>query len=127
MSIVGKSQPPSPTAWPLPPGVKTLPVNGYPMAYVEGGAGVPVIMVHGTNGDYRSFALQMEPIGARHRAIAVSLRHYYPEPWNGEGEFSSRQHVDDMIAFIAALGAGPVHLVGHSRGGHVSMHVARRR
>ena len=27
--------------WPLPPGVKTLRVNGYPMAYVEEGAGVP--------------------------------------------------------------------------------------
>ena len=112
--------------WPLPPGVKTLPVNGYPMAYVEQGAGVPLVLVHGTNGDYRSFAAQMEPLGARYRAISVSLRHYYPEPWDGEGEFSARQHVDDVIAFIAALGER-AHLVGHSRGGHVAMHVALRR
>src|ERR1700758_4119645 len=83
--------------WPLPPGVKTLHVNGYPMAYVEHGAGVPVMLVHGTNGDYRSFAPQMAPLGARYRAIAVSLRHYYPEPWDGEGEFSARQHGEDVI------------------------------
>jgi pimeloyl-ACP methyl ester carboxylesterase len=127
MSIgLERSSPSSAAPWPLPPGVKTLAVNGYPMAYVEHGAGVPIVLVHGTNGDYRSFAPQMEALGARYRAISVSLRHYYPEPWDGEGEFSARQHVEDVIAFIEALGQR-AHLVGHSRGGHVSMHVALRR
>jgi pimeloyl-ACP methyl ester carboxylesterase len=122
------SIPQSATApWPLPPGVKTLAVNGYPMAYVEQGAGVPVVLVHGTNGDYRSWVHQMEPLGARYRAVSVSLRHYYPEPWDGEGEFSARQHVDDVIAFIEKLGAGRAFLIGHSRGGHVSTHAALRR
>jgi pimeloyl-ACP methyl ester carboxylesterase len=126
VSVLEKAEP-SAAPWPLPPGVKTMRVNGYPMAYVEEGAGVPVVLVHGTNGDYRSWAPQMEPLGAHHRAISVSLRHYYPEPWDGEGEFSARQHVDDVIAFIEGLGAGRVFLVGHSRGGHVSTHVALRR
>ena len=31
-----------------------------------------------------------------------------------------------MAAFIDALGAGPVHLLGHSRGGHVAFRVAQR-
>jgi esterase len=128
MSIdLERSKPPAAAPWPLAPGVKTMRVNGYPMAYVEQGAGVPIILVHGTNGDYRSFAAQMEPLGAHHRAISVSLRHYYPEPWDGEGAFSARQHVDDVIAFIEGLAAGRVFLVGHSRGGHVSTHVALRR
>ena len=113
--------------WPLPERVKTLHVNGYSMAYVEQGAGVPVVLVHGTNGDYRSWTHQMEPLGAKYRAISVSLRHYYPEPWDGTGEFSARQHVADVIAFIEQLNAGRVFLIGHSRGGHVSMHVALRR
>jgi len=30
-----------------------------------------------------------------------------------------------VAAFVAALGAGPVHLVGHSRGGHVAFRVAQ--
>lgn len=43
---------PSPTApGPLTASVKALQVNGYPMAYAEQGAGVPVVLVHGTNGD----------------------------------------------------------------------------
>jgi pimeloyl-ACP methyl ester carboxylesterase len=37
------------------------------------------------------------------------------------------QHVDDAIAFIAALGAGAVDLMGHSRGGHIAFRVAQRR
>src|ERR1700740_651982 len=109
--------------WPLPAGVENLPRNGYPMAYVEQGAGVRVLRVPGTNGDYRSWTHQMEPLGARYRAISVSLRHYYPEPWDGEGEFSARQHVEDVIAFIEGLGAGRAFLIGHSRGGAVAMHV----
>lgn len=118
---------PASAPWPLPPGMKTLRVNDYDMAYIERGAGMPVILLHGSHGDYRSFALQMEPLGRNYRAIAASLRHYYPEPWDGKGEFSSRQHVADVIAFIEALGAGRAHLLGHSRGGHVAMHVARLR
>jgi pimeloyl-ACP methyl ester carboxylesterase len=127
MSIDVECSKPADAPWPLPAGVQSMHVNGYPMAYVEHGSGVPVVLVHGTNGDYRSWMHQMEPLGAKYRAISVSLRHYYPEPWDGTGEFSARQHVADVIAFIETLNAGRVFLIGHSRGGHVSMHVALRR
>jgi len=33
--------------WILPAGVKTLEVNGYPMAFLESGTGEPVVLVHG--------------------------------------------------------------------------------
>ena len=104
----------------------TLRVNGYEMAFVERGTGAPLVLVHGTFGDYRSWALQMEPFGARFRTIAVSLRHCWPERWDGEGDdFTVQQHEKDVAAFIAALGAGPVHLIGHSRGGHIAFRVAQ--
>lgn len=111
--------------WELPPDVKTLPVNGYEMAYLERGTGVPVVLVHGTVSDYRWWVAQMEPFGERSRTIAVSLRHFYPERWNGEGEDASvRQHANDLAAFITGLQAGPVHVVGHSRGGDVVLLMA---
>lgn len=110
--------------WNLPDGVKAASVNGYDMAYVERGAGVPVVFVHGAGGDYRSFAAQMEPFAATHRAIAVSLRRYFPEPWRGEGEFSLAQQAADLVAFIRHLDAGQAHLVGHSRGATVALYAA---
>lgn len=106
--------------------MKTLRVSGYDMAYVELGAGAPLLLVHGTLGDYRSWAPQMEPFGAHYRTIAVSLRHCWPERWDGEGDdYTVQQHTADVAAFISALRAGPVHLIGHSRGGHIAFRVAQ--
>jgi esterase len=111
--------------WELPAGVKTAAVNGYEMAYVERGTGIPVIFVHGLGVDYRHFSAQMEPFSARYRAIAVSLRRHYPEPWRGQGEFGLEQQAEDLVAFIRGLGAGPVHLVGHSLGGTIALYATR--
>lgn len=117
-------KPRSPT-WPLPEGVRSERVNGYDIAYVEHGAGVPVVFVHGAGLDYRYFSPQVEPFGERYRAIAVSLRHCYPEPWQGNGEFSVDEHAVDLTAFFRQVASEPVHLIGHSRGGTVSLYAAR--
>ena len=111
--------------WELPAGAKVLHVNGYDMAFVERGVGTPIVLIHGALSDFRYFAGAMEALSANHRVIAVSLRHYYPEPWKGDGgSFSRRQHVSDIAGFIRALNAGPVHLFGHSRGGSLVLYFA---
>jgi esterase len=108
--------------------VKTMRVNGYDLRYVERGSGVPVILVHGSLSDYRSWAAQMDPLSKRYRVIALSLRHFYPEKWDGKGDdFSIEQHAEDVVSFIVGLDAGKVHLVAHSRGGNVGLHVAKWR
>jgi len=85
-----------------------LRVNDYDMAYVEAGAGAPMVLVHGTLSDYRYWGLQMAALGKVHRLIAVSLRHHYPERWDGVGSGDmAAEHIADLGAFIAALGAGP--------------------
>ena len=107
--------------------MRFLRVGGHEMAYVEEGAGAPVLFVHGALADLRFWAPQMGAFGRRHRAIAVSLRRHWPERWDGEGDgYSTERHAEDVAAFAAALGAGPVRLVGHSRGGYVAFRVARR-
>src|SRR4051812_39475370 len=111
-------------AWPVPAGIKTMSVNGYDLAYVERGTGTPLILLHGASNDLRSFALQMEPLAKNFRVISISLRHYWPEPWDGKGEFSAKQQAEDVAAFIKALGVGKVHLVGHSRGGYIALELA---
>lgn len=101
----------------LPPDVKTLRVNGYDMAYTEHGSGPPLVLVHGSLSDYRTWAPVLADLATENRVIAVSLRHYYPERWDGKGsDLSLSEHAKDVSSFIEALGAGPVHLLGHSRG-----------
>src|SRR5688500_6166638 len=103
---------PAAAQWALPAGVKTLEENGYPMSFLESGTGEPVVLVHGAISDYRSWTGQTASPPHGFRLIAVSLRHHYPEPWNGIGEtYSVKQHAEDLGAFIETLGVGPVFLV----------------
>lgn len=106
--------------------MKTLRVNDYNMAFVESGAGAPLLLVHGSFGDYRYWTEQLEPFGVRYRVISVSLRRCWPERWDGEGAgYAIEQHTADVAGFISALETGPVHLLGHSRGGNVAFRVAQ--
>jgi pimeloyl-ACP methyl ester carboxylesterase len=108
--------------------MQTLPVNGHDMVYLEVGHGPPLVCVHGSLCDFRIWSAVLGPLTRKHRVIAPSLRHFFPEHWDGVGNtYSIAQHVDDVIAFIEKLDTGPVDLMGHSRGGHISFRVAQRR
>lgn len=103
-------------------------VNGYDMAYVELGEGPPLLLLHGSLCDFRIWGPVLGPLSRRHRVIAPSLRHFFPDHWDGMGEsFTIAQHVDDVIGFIEALDAGPIDLLGHSLGGHIAFRVAQQR
>jgi esterase len=108
--------------------MQTLRVNGYDMAYLEIGQGTPLVCVHGTLGDFRTWSAVMGPLSKKHRVISVSLRHFFPEHWDGVGDdYRMAQHVADAIAFIEQIEPKPVDLMGHSRGGHIAFRVAQQR
>ena len=109
----------------MPSEVKTVNVNDYDMSYVERGSGTPVIFIHGSLSDYRTWLPILDDFSESNRAISVSLRHYYPEKWDGKGsDISLQQHADDMAAFIQKLDLGPADIIGHSRGATVAMLMA---
>ena len=84
--------------------MQTLHVNGYDMAYLDIGKGPPLVCVHGSLCDFRIWSAVLGPLTQKHRVIAVSLRHFFPEQWDGVGDtYSIAQHVDDMISFIEKL------------------------
>ncbi len=108
--------------------MQTVPVNGYDMAYLEIGTGRPLVCVHGTLGDFRTWSAVLGPLSKNHRVISVSLRHFFPEHWDGVGDdYLMVQHVADMIGFLEKLGDGPVDLMGHSQGGHIAFRTAQLR
>jgi pimeloyl-ACP methyl ester carboxylesterase len=108
--------------------MQTLHVNGTDMAYLEIGQGPPLLCVHGSLGDFRSWSPVLGPLSKQRRVIALSLRHCFPAHWDGVGDtYSIAQHVADVIGFIEQLEPKPVDLMGHSRGGHISFRAAQRR
>lgn len=105
-----------------------LRANGVELPYVEEGSGEPVIFVHGSCGDWRSFDVLRPTFAARYRYVSYSRRCHGSNAWLGDGsDYSYRLHAADLAALIEALDAGPVHLVGNSYGGGVALLVALSR
>lgn len=97
------------------------------MPYVESGKGELLLFIHGSLCDYRYWQPQLAGLGEHYRCVSVSLTHYWPAPDSARGEpFSWSRHADEVAQFIDALGAGPAHVIGHSRGGAVAYQFARR-
>jgi pimeloyl-ACP methyl ester carboxylesterase len=93
--------------------------------YLEQGQGVPFVLIHGAVSDHRIWEAQRENIAASYRYLALDLDYHGPHAWKDKGErYSILHHVAQVKAFIDALDAGPVHLVGQSYGGHVALRVA---
>jgi pimeloyl-ACP methyl ester carboxylesterase len=109
--------------------MQTIGVNGYEMPWLEVGQGRPLVCVHGTLGDFRTWYPVLGPLSRKHRVIAVSLRHFFPEDYDGAvtDHYRMAQHVSDTIAFIEQVAPKPVDLMGHSRGGHIAFRIAQQR
>ncbi|SIT46684.1 putative hydrolase or acyltransferase of alpha/beta superfamily [Paraburkholderia piptadeniae] len=97
------------------------------MPYVEQGEGELLLFVHGSLCDYRYWDAQLAGLSKRYRCVAVSLTHYWPAADTPATiPFSWSSHADEVAQFIERFGAGAAHVVGHSRGGCVAYHFARR-
>jgi pimeloyl-ACP methyl ester carboxylesterase len=113
-------------AFPVP-SLKFVTVHGTPLAYVERGNGEPVVFVHGSAQDLRTWLPQLDACAASGRAIIYSRRYARPNDDIPPGQDDPMpQHVDDLMALLDALDARPAHLVGTSWGGFISLLVAMR-
>ncbi len=50
--------------------------NGTRLTYVDEGRGAPVVLVHGSLGDYRTWAPQVPFFAQHYRVIAYSRRYH---------------------------------------------------
>lgn len=106
---------------------KRLRIDGVEFAYLEVGSGAPLILVHGSLGDFRTWRGQLGPLARHFHAVAYSRRYHYPNPWVGDGsDYSAALHADDLAAIITRLCLAPVHVVGASFGAYTSLVLAVR-
>jgi 2-hydroxy-6-oxonona-2,4-dienedioate hydrolase len=110
-----------------------LNAGGARTRYVEAGSGPPVVFVHGNHpGDVWApdhaggWEYNLPAIAAAgYRCFAFDkLGQGLTDNPVRDADWSLRGQVAHLRAFIEALGLGPVHLVGHSRGGYVACRVA---
>jgi pimeloyl-ACP methyl ester carboxylesterase len=105
----------------------TVLVDGASLAYREQGDGEPVVLVHGSASDLRTWERQVPAISESHRVIAYSRRYARPNEDIPPGlDDQMTPHVDDLVGFLRAIDGAPAHLVGHSWGAFICLLTAIR-
>lgn len=100
-------------------------VRGVELHYIEQGQGEPLILLHGGQGDYRSWESQMKVLSPQYRVIAYSRRYNYPNNNPLTAKYhSAYTEAEDLAAFIRKLKLGRVHLIGTSIGAFTALVLA---
>ncbi len=89
---------------------------------VEAGAGDPVVLLHGLFGSAQNWGTIQKRLAARYRVIALDLRNHGASPHAAAMDYPVM--AADVAETLAALGAAPAAVIGHSMGGKVAMALA---
>ena len=114
-----------PTAQEWADSLRHVRVNGAELAVLDLGHGEPIVFVHGTSADYRTWLGEIEPLAHDYRVIAYSRRYHFPNTGGGDGkDYSMALHERDLVALIDSLKLGRVNLVGHASGANLAAQLA---
>jgi len=103
----------------------TISVNGAALFAVEEGDGDPIVLVHGTVADYRTWLLQIREFSRRHRVIAYSRRYHFPNVVSEDRpQYSASGHAQDLAELIRHRAGGKAHVVTSSFGGCIALALA---
>ncbi|HEX4417726.1 MAG TPA: alpha/beta hydrolase [Kofleriaceae bacterium] len=97
----------------------------YELGFTEEGAGVPVVCLHSGGLSSRQWKRLAAVLAPTHRVILPDLIGYGATgTWPDREPFHFQLDVDAIVALVRTLDQ-PAHMVGHSYGGFLAMHVAR--
>jgi 3-oxoadipate enol-lactonase len=98
--------------------VRDLEVN-----YEEAGAGFPLVLVHGLNGDLTGWALIMPEFFKHYRTVAMDVRGHGGTS-KPDQPYSIKGFSEDLYEFMQKLGIPKAHLFGLSMGGAIAQQFA---
>ena len=109
------------------PAMATITAGGLEVGYDVHGSGPPLVMLHGATSTGREdFAAQVPLLSKAFRLYLPDARGHGSTPWDAANGFTYVQLVDDVLAFVDALGLDTFHLLGFSMGGMTALQFATR-
>ncbi len=105
----------------------TIAANGLDVGYDVHGAGPPLVMLHGaTSVGREDFAAQVPLFSKRFHLFLPDARGHGTTRWSPVDGFGYATLVDDLAAFVDALGLETFHLLGFSMGAMTALQYAVR-
>ena len=105
----------------------TIEAQGAQVSYIEAGCGEPVVLLHSSVSSSAQWRSLIEVLQPRCHVMAPDLYGYGgSDPWPGAGRLRLADEAAIVEELVARCG-GPIHLVGHSYGGAVALHLALTR
>jgi pimeloyl-ACP methyl ester carboxylesterase len=107
--------------------VPTIAANGLEIGYDVHGAGPPLLLLHGaTSLGAEDFAAQIPLLSKAFLVHVPDARGHGRTRWDAAGGYRYDWLVDDVAAFVEALGLASFHLVGFSMGAMTALQFACR-
>ncbi|MFL5715758.1 MAG: alpha/beta fold hydrolase [Chloroflexota bacterium] len=105
----------------------TIRANDLDVGFEMRGSGPPLVIVHGaaTTASY-TFGRQLPALASAFQVILPDARGHGSTRWDVARGFRAELLVDDLAAFVDALGLATFHLVGYSMGGMTALGYAVR-
>ncbi|MCP2262294.1 Pimeloyl-ACP methyl ester carboxylesterase [Streptoalloteichus tenebrarius] len=103
-----------------------LRVGGAELAWERAGSGDPVVLVHGSWDDRRSWSGVVPGLSRSHTVVRYDRRGH-SESTAPPGQGTVIEDAEDLLAVVDELAGGRAHLVGHSYGASVVLLAAARR
>ena len=106
--------------------VRSTSIRGFEIAYLDGGNGDALVLVHGIGADKDNFAPIAPLLRGIGRLIAVDLPGFGDSSKPDDADYSLGAQAERLGEFLDALALARVHLGGSSMGGTIVLEFARR-
>ena len=103
---------------------KTATLPGFEMPYLEGGAGEPLLLIHGFAGDKDNFTRMARFLTPHYRVICPDLPGFGDASRDPQASYSMVAQAERVLALMDSLGLQRVHLGGNSMGGFIAAQLA---
>jgi len=99
---------------------KRVTAGGHDIVYLDGGAGEPLVLLHGFGANKDNW-IQIAPLLAPHfRLIIPDLPGFGDSTRDPAQRYATDDQIERLRAFLEQLRLGPVHLGGNSMGGYLA-------